>query len=186
MISEVSMVLSLSVLGYYFFLKQQNGDVPPEGLGWLPLSSLIIYVVAYSVGMGPVGYMIMGEVLPHHVKGIAGCLLTSAKWFMSFAMTKFFLDLIDLLGNAGCYWFFGASSVVGFFYIFFFVPETRGKTLDEIQREFSNSYAARPARRNGAEMDDSTPLLNPSELSYSANVGQQGGGYQSLREGNYA
>lgn len=180
------MVLSLGVLGYYFFLKMQNNNVSPEGLGWLPLSSLIIYVVAYSVGVGPVGYMIMGEILPHHVKGLAGCLLTSAKWFMSFAMTKFFLDLIYLLGDAGCYWLFAGFCLLGFFYIFFFVPETKGKTLDEIQREFSNSYRS-PTSSASTAPNASTPLLNPSEASFSSNLGgNAAAGYQSTRAGNYA
>ncbi|ODM87329.1 Facilitated trehalose transporter Tret1-2 [Orchesella cincta] len=183
MISEMSMVCSFAVLGYYFFLKQQNGGVSPDGLGWLPLTSLIIYVVAYSIGVGPVGYMIMGEILPHHVKGIAGCVLTSAKWFMSFAMTKFFLDIINLLGNAGCYWLFGGFCLLGFFYIFFFFPETKGKTLDEIQQEFADSYIRGP-RRSQSQMDATTPLLSPADASYSTSTNP--GGYQSLREGNYA
>lgn len=188
LISEMFMILALAVLGYYFLLKQQNGNVSPEGLGWLPLSSLIVYTIAYSVGVGPVGYMIMGEILPHHVKGIAGCVLTSAKWFMSFAMTKFFLDLIRLLGDAGCYWLFGAFCLLGSLYIFFFVPETKGKTLDEIQREFGSSYAATSPSRANPDLTDSTPLLNPSEASFSSNYQTRVGGYQTIRdrEGNYA
>lgn len=176
MISELCMVCSLAVLGYYFFLKQQNGNVSPEGLGWLPLTSLIVYVVSYSIGVGPVGYMIMGEILPHHVKGAAGCVLTSIKWGMSFAMTKFFLDLIRFLGDAGCYWLFAGFCFLGALYIFFFVPETKGKTLDEIQAEFSNSYVARRPTAT-------TPLLNPTETCYSS---QTTTGYQATREGNYA
>lgn len=186
-ISELSMVLSLGVLGYFFFLKQQNDNVSPDGLGWLPLTSLVVYVVSYSIGVGPVGYMIMGEILPHHVKGAAGCFLTSVKWGMSFAMTKFFLDLIDLLGDAGTYWLFGGFCLLGAMYIFCCVPETKGKTLDEIQNEFSNSFVA---RRNTSGVSDTTPLLNPSDTSFTASQTGGGGvpaqGYQSTREGNYA
>lgn len=47
------MVISLGTLGLFFYLKHHNNDVAPEGLGWLPLASLMVYVVAFSVGMGP-------------------------------------------------------------------------------------------------------------------------------------
>jgi hypothetical protein len=127
MLSEAIMVISLGFLGFYFYLKDvENGGVAPEGWGFLPLTSLIVYTIAYSVGVGPVGYMIMGEILPHHVKGIAGCILTSLKWFMSFMMTKFFQDIIRTLGNDGAYWLFAGFCLLGFIYIFLFVPETRG------------------------------------------------------------
>jgi facilitated trehalose transporter len=140
LLSEAVMVFSLSLLGFYFYIKAENDGVAPEGgyWGFLPLGSLIIYTIAYSVGMGPVGYMIMGEILPHHVKGLAGCILTSLKWFMSFMMTKFFQDIILRLGNDGVYFLFGGFCLLGFIYIFLFVPETKGKTLDEIQAGFAD------------------------------------------------
>jgi len=80
MISEAIMVLALGFLGLYFYLKVENNDVPPEGLGFLPLMSLIVYTIAYSVGVGPVGYMIMGEILPHHVKGRWIFFVTRNSW----------------------------------------------------------------------------------------------------------
>lgn len=72
LLSEAVMVGSLGVLGFYFYLKAENGGVAPSGewVGLLPLGSLILYTIAYSVGVGPVGYMIMGEILPHHVKAM--------------------------------------------------------------------------------------------------------------------
>jgi facilitated trehalose transporter len=164
MVSEAIMVLSLGFLGFYFYLKAENAGVSPEGWGFLPLTSLIVYTIAYSVGVGPVGYMIMGEILPHHVKGLAGCILTSAKWFMSFAMTKFFQDIINGVGYDGCYWLFGGFCALGFFYIYFFVPETKGKTLDEIQEEFADSYVA-PDKRVKKGRKDITSSQDDEELS---------------------
>jgi len=164
----------LGFLGFYFYLKAENGGVSPEGWGFLPLTSLIVYTIAYSVGVGPVGYMIMGEILPHHVKGLAGCILTSAKWFMSFAMTKFFQDIINGVGYDGCYWLFAGFCALGFFYILFFVPETKGKTLDEIQEEFSDSYAERKGKKNSrrnldsSQDEDSTYIRQPRVRNYNS------------------
>jgi facilitated trehalose transporter len=69
LLSEGSMVVALSALGLYFYLKKANGGISPAGLGWLPITTLAVYVVSYSVGMGPVGYTLMGELLPLQVKG---------------------------------------------------------------------------------------------------------------------
>jgi len=69
LLSEIAMIISLTFLGLFFYLKDND---PLEGqgpLGWLPLTTLATYVLAYSVGLGPVGYTIMGEILPLQVKG---------------------------------------------------------------------------------------------------------------------
>jgi len=63
------MFLSLAAMGAFFYLKQENGDRTPENLGWLPLLSLIIYVSAFSVGLGPIPWLIGPEIVPSHVKG---------------------------------------------------------------------------------------------------------------------
>jgi hypothetical protein len=67
--SEAAMVLALGLLGLYFWLLAEDGGLEPRGLGWLPVTTLGLYVLAYSVGLGPVGYTIMGEILPLQVKG---------------------------------------------------------------------------------------------------------------------
>jgi len=65
------MVISLCTLSFYFYLKYNNGDQPVEGLGWLPLTSLIIFVFAYSMGLGPIAYLLLGELVPPQVKGLS-------------------------------------------------------------------------------------------------------------------
>ena len=57
MVSEIFMVLSLGALGLFFYLKITDPTLTSVYLGWLPLTSLIIYVVSYSVGLGPITYM---------------------------------------------------------------------------------------------------------------------------------
>jgi hypothetical protein len=62
------MVLSLGGLGFFFFMKEE-GSPSLEHFSWLPLTSLVVYVVAFSIGFGPIPWLYMGEVLPAHVKG---------------------------------------------------------------------------------------------------------------------
>lgn len=62
-ISSVAMILSLTVLGTFFYLKDQTDtDVVPYG--WLPLASFVIYVIGFSFGFGPIPWLMMGEILP--------------------------------------------------------------------------------------------------------------------------
>jgi MFS family permease len=70
-ISDTGMAISLAALGVFFYLKdEKNGGEVPEGLGWLPLASLIFYMITYNVALGPVPWLMMGELLPTRVKGM--------------------------------------------------------------------------------------------------------------------
>ncbi|CAG7828152.1 unnamed protein product, partial [Allacma fusca] len=143
LLSEIFMVLSLGALGLFFYLKITDPTLAANDLGWLPLTSLIVYVVSYSIGLGPITYMIMGELLPHHVKGLASSILTSIKWLLGFAVTLFFEDILLSLGDDGGFWLFAGFCFLGGIFVLFFVPETKGKTLEEIQKIFSKPKSKR-------------------------------------------
>lgn len=186
--SEAVMVLSLVALGIFFFLHSgisPSNTVPLPGpnvpvspiLAWLPLTSLSIYILAYSIGLGPVGYLLMGEILPLKVKGLAGCLLTSAKWLLSFLVTKFFDDIILLIGEAGCFWLFAGFCVLGFLFIFWFVPETMGRSLEDIQRTFRRTYSSENIQASG---DESEPLLRGSTAPQNGSSQQQNQNYNTV------
>jgi len=68
-ISQVLMTISLTTMGLFFFLKQNNDGVSPEGLDWLPLLSMGIFIFAFAFGTGPLAYTIQGEILPPEAKG---------------------------------------------------------------------------------------------------------------------
>jgi len=58
------------------------------------------------------------------------------KWVASFLTTRFFLDIMSILGEDGGYWLFAGFSFLGAVYVTFWIPETKGKTLEEIQRGY--------------------------------------------------
>ena len=69
-ISDTGMAISLAALGVFFYLKDEtNNGEAPEGLGWLPLLSLISYMITYNIALGSVPWLMMGELLPTRVKG---------------------------------------------------------------------------------------------------------------------
>jgi len=138
-LSEIFMSASLMTLSLYFFIKRQNDGVSPASLGFLPLSSLIVFVLSYSFGVGPMSYLMLGELVPPQVKGLASCILTCIKWFISFILVKFFGDIVKAFGPDGGYMLFAIFCFLGLIYILFVVPETKGKSLDEIQAGFASN-----------------------------------------------
>lgn len=144
--SEVVMGLSFVALGIFFYLKKINNDHIPVGLGWLPLVSVAIFIIAFSFGIGPLSWTVMGEVLHPDVKGICSAIATSFVWFSAFVVTKIYQTLVDAVGIHWSFWIFASVSLVGTVIVYVFVPETKGKTLEEIQREFGKKKEERQKR----------------------------------------
>lgn len=130
------MCVCLGVLGYYFKLKDEGNDV--SSIGWIPLLSLALFNVVFSAGYGTVPYSIITELFPPETKGIASSISIMTNWFLVFVVTKFFPIMVLTMGQAMTFWFFsvmcGASGIFGFF-----VPETKGKTLQEIQEKLART-----------------------------------------------
>jgi len=131
------MILTLIVLGTFFYVKSQGVDITT--VGWLPLISLIIYVIGFSLGFGPIPWLMMGEILPAKIRGVAASIVTSFNWLCTFIVTKTFQDIINLMGAHGAFWLFGTIVAVGLIFVITSVPETRGKSLEEIERRFRSS-----------------------------------------------
>lgn len=134
-ISAVSMAVTLFALGGFFYAKSL--DVNVEAVGWLPLVSLIVYVVGFSLGLGPIPWLMMGEILPAKIRGSAASIATGFNWTCTFIVTKTFEDVIGVIGAHGTFWLFGVIVSVGLVFIIISVPETRGRSLEEIEKRFT-------------------------------------------------
>ncbi|XP_014087057.2 facilitated trehalose transporter Tret1 isoform X1 [Bactrocera oleae] len=132
-ISDVAMIISLFTLGGFFYCKASGMNITE--VGWLPLASFVIYVVGFSLGFGPIPWLMMGEILPAKIRGSAASVATAFNWTCTFVVTKTFRDMIDTMGAHGAFWLFGSICVVGLFFVIFYVPETQGKTLEDIERK---------------------------------------------------
>lgn len=127
------MGLCTILLGVFFYLSDQNKDNVAD-LGWLPIVSMCIFIVMFSLGFGPIPWMMIGEIFAPEVKGIAGSAAGSFNWILAFVITKTFTNMRDAMGTSGAFWLFSAFSIVGTVFVFFVIPETKGKTLSEIQK----------------------------------------------------
>jgi SP family facilitated glucose transporter-like MFS transporter 8 len=131
LLSASVMGLCLTVLGSYFCLKE-GGDV--SGISWLPLLSVAVYIVVFYLGFGQLPLLMMGEVFAPTVKGAASSIAVCTNWTLTFVVTFTFGKLLDGLGEDWTFWLFAISCGMATLFVYYLVPETKGKTLSEIQR----------------------------------------------------
>ena len=134
LISDSVMAICSLLLGIFFYLKDEKHD-DTSSYGWLPLLSVCVFITVFSLGFGPIPWMMIGELFPPQIKGIASSLSCLLNWFLAFIVTKLYQDLSIAVGSYTTFWIFAGISAVGTVMVFFFLPETKGKSMDEIQRE---------------------------------------------------
>ncbi|XP_011314370.1 facilitated trehalose transporter Tret1 isoform X2 [Fopius arisanus] len=132
--SVLAMCISALVIGVYFNLKRNDNPVA-EDIGWLPLLGVCIFIIMFSLGFGPIPWMMIGEIFAPQVKGIAGSSACLFNWLMAFVVTRFYSPVEQALGTDWTFWIFSIVCAVGVVFVVIVVPETKGKSLEEIQVE---------------------------------------------------
>jgi len=135
-IAGLGMALSCGILGLYYHMFRTDA-ASTESLGWLALASLIGYKVAFSLGWGPVPMLFMSEVLPARARGTASGAATLVSWGLAFIVTKFFASLQEAAGLDGSFWLFGIACLLAVVFVFRQVPETKGRSLEDIEQFFA-------------------------------------------------
>ncbi|XP_018321638.1 facilitated trehalose transporter Tret1-like [Agrilus planipennis] len=129
--SALGQILSLFPLGLYFFLKEKGNNV--EAVYWLPVTCLVIYIVTFRVGFGPLPWTIMAELFPQNIKTAACTITGSFCYILAFVITKYFQTVTYYIGMGGGFWIFTGFCISSFLFIYFYVPETKQKSFLEIQ-----------------------------------------------------
>lgn len=102
----------------------------------LPVLLLVLAAIAaYSMSLAPVTWVIISEIFPNRIRGAAMAVAVSALWIACFILTYTFPMLNAKLGSAGSFWLYAAICVLGFIFIFAKLPETKGKSLEQIERD---------------------------------------------------
>jgi MFS family permease len=144
-LSSLGMAASGLSLAAFFV----NGKRP----AWLALSSLLAYIVSFSLGMGPVPWLFMGEIFPANVRAQACSLATVVNWSTSFAISYLFPVLQDVLQPQGCFALFAAFCAAAAVFALCVMPETKGKSFDAIAREFRAASAKTAADARSMSTD---------------------------------
>jgi MFS family permease len=101
--------------------------------GPLVLGLTLGVIAAYATSLAPVTWVLLSEIFPNRIRGLAVSIAVSSLWIACFAVTYTFPILNRMLGAAGTFWCYGAICLAGLLFIALFVPETKGKTLEEIE-----------------------------------------------------
>ncbi|XP_023935465.1 facilitated trehalose transporter Tret1 [Bicyclus anynana] len=129
--SCIIMGICLIILGTYFKLQESGANV--AAVGWIPLVCLVLFIISFSMGFGPIPWMMMSELFASEFRGTASGLTVIINWLLVFIVTLCFPIMKEQIGIYSCFWFFSGFMVTCVFFVFFLIPETKGKTLAQIQ-----------------------------------------------------
>jgi MFS family permease len=126
MFGSIGLAITYLLLGGAYFFEMKGIAV---------LSLVVIAIAIYAMSLAPIVWVILSEIFPNRVRGAAMALATFALWIACFILTYTFPLLNATLGAAGTFWVYAAICLSGFVFILAKLPETKGKSLEEIERE---------------------------------------------------
>jgi MFS transporter, SP family, solute carrier family 2 (myo-inositol transporter), member 13 len=131
---------------------------------------IMAYLLAFSVGMGPVPWAVNAEIYPLHMRGVASGIAGTANWLTNGVVSQTFLLLVTSMRASGTFVIYAAIAAQGFIWAAVFLPETKGLTLDEVQRMFARHARLRqPARGMPANVEN-VALVSTADCESCADV----------------
>ncbi|GAA2970389.1 sugar porter family MFS transporter [Lentilactobacillus parakefiri] len=140
---SIVMALSIGILSILnFTLKVQDAAVPTMIL-------IGIYIFGFAVSWGPICWLMIGEIFPLNVRGVGTSIGSAANWIGNFIVSQFFLELLHMFRNnvGGPFAVFTFFAIVSIFFVIYMVPETRGKTLEQIEMDMRKNAALKSAAK---------------------------------------
>jgi SP family galactose:H+ symporter-like MFS transporter len=115
----------------------------PTLAGIVTLVALVVFIVSFAFSLGPVTWTVINEVFPGRVRGRAVAVATAVNWGAAFLVSQFFLTLINAIGTSATFWLFAFFCLVGWIWVFRAVPETKGRSLEEIEKSWTGQIAGK-------------------------------------------
>lgn len=124
-------VVALGATGWMFHMGQG---------GMALLGTILLFIAAFAMALGPIPWIICSEIFPTRIRGRAMSLATFTIWTSCYIVAQTFPMLNDspAVGPAKTFWIYGTCSFLGFLFVWAFVPETKGKTLEEIETSWAH------------------------------------------------
>ena len=131
LLSLAGMAASIGFLGLAFFL-----DLSPV----ITLGFMLLYIVSFAIGMGPVFWVLLGEIFPSNERAVGSSAGATVNWAANFVVSLAFLPLFQGLGEAVTFWLFGLVCLAGIGFVARWVPETQGRHADEIGEDLHRRW----------------------------------------------
>ncbi|XP_035784990.1 facilitated trehalose transporter Tret1-2 homolog [Anopheles albimanus] len=155
-VSGIGCGLTMVGLGVYLYFKRQwEMATPPiePSLTWFPVACIFIFIMACTVGFLIVPWVMIGELYPMKVRGLIGGLTTCMAHSFVFAVVKTYPLLTHVLERHGTFILYGCFSFAGTIFFYLCLPETKGKTLQEIEDYFSGrTKTLKKSKANGGNV----------------------------------
>jgi len=107
-------------------------------MAWLAVISMMAYVGSFAISLGPIFWLLISEIYPLKIRNSAEGIAATFNWGANLLVTLTFLTLVEKLGPSQTFWFYGVCAIAAGLFSYWFVPETKGRTLEEIE-EFWHS-----------------------------------------------
>ena len=153
-VSGIGMLIGTVSLGTFFYITRpelcsnvtmdaldNTGDnLCNSYLSPVAIASLIFFYASFAIGWGPVPFVLLGELIPLHVRGIGSGIATFINWTAAAIVTGFYLDYAEAVNNWFAWWSFSVLNAIAIVFTIIFVFETKGKNLEDIQHRFDSKH----------------------------------------------
>ena len=127
-IGLAGMFVALAALATAFAQVKLTGS-----LGTIALGSMMVYVGCFAFSLGPIVWLLISEIFPLRVRGMGMSVSTLANWVGNFAVSQFFLTMVEKLGRSGTFWIYASLCIVTILFVRAMVPETKRELLETIR-----------------------------------------------------
>ena len=114
------------VIGYLFQIERTDD--------WMLLTFIIITPAFFAFGLGPTVWVVLSEIFPNKIRGAAMSVATFSLWVACYILTLTFPILVDIFSASVTFWIYGVICVIGFVVIYKLLPETKGISLEKLEK----------------------------------------------------
>lgn len=133
----IGMSIGLAFLAWAF--DNQNS----QSFHWLTVSSMLLYIASFAFSLGPVVWLMITEVYPLRIRGVGASFATCINWASNLLVTATFLTMIQFIGTSGTFSLYLCLSILSIFFVYFYVPETKGVSLEQIEEHLMSGKSWR-------------------------------------------
>jgi SP family galactose:H+ symporter-like MFS transporter len=131
LIGIAGMAVTLGVLGLAFHMAGRTG-----ALAWLAVISMMVYVASFAISLGPIFWLLISEIYPLKIRSSGEGLAAAFNWGSNLLVSLTFLTLLQMLGATRTFWLYGLFAIASWIFSYYKVPETKGRTLEEIEESW--------------------------------------------------
>jgi sugar porter (SP) family MFS transporter len=138
LVGVAGQIIGLAILGAAFEFQQLASFK-----SYVAIGGLVIYVACFAFGLGPIFWLLISEIYPLKNRGAAMSAVTVTNWALNLVVAVTFLTLVGVLGHAGTFWLYGVIAIGAWIFFYRLVPETKGKTLEQIEEHWRSGKSPR-------------------------------------------